>query len=233
MIYNCLIVDDEQLARQLIAAFIQKIPYLTVAGEARHPMEALEFMQNQSIDIIFLDIQMPEITGVEWLKSKNIRQAVILTTAYAEYALEGYQLNVMDYLVKPFAFERFYKAAEKTREFLELKYAGSSTRPAQDFISVHADHKIHKIRYEDILYIEGLREYVSFYTREQRIISLQSLKKLEELLPSDQFVRIHKSYIVPVVRIKNMEGNEVEIGNKKIPVGRSYREIVLKRIFNE
>ena len=236
MSIRCMVVDDEQLARTLLEEYVKKLPQLRLVAVCRNPLEAMEVLQEEEVELMFLDIQMPELTGVEFLKSMRVKPAVIFTTAYSEYALEGYQLDVIDYLVKPFSFERFVKAVDKASEMIRLKKldkAGEAAQVKDDFIVVHADHKIYKIRLDDIRYIEGLKEYVSYYTENKRIIALESLKNLEEILPSDRFIRVHRSYIVPVDKIKIMEGNQLEIGGKMIPVGRSYREEVLKRIFGE
>ncbi len=236
MSIRCMVVDDEQLARTLLEEYVKKLPQLQLVSGCRNPLEAMEVLQKEEVELMFLDIQMPELTGVEFLKSMHVKPAVIFTTAYSEYALEGYQLDVIDYLVKPFSFERFVKAVDKASEMIRLKKldkAGEAAQVKDDFIVVHADHKIYKIRLDDIRYIEGLKEYVSYYTENKRIIALESLKNLEEILPSDRFIRVHRSYIVPVDKIKIMEGNQLEIGGKMIPVGRSYREEVLKRIFGE
>jgi len=237
MSYTCLIVDDEQLARKLLEEFVAKVPMLELRGMCKNPMEAMEIIKSEPIDIMFLDIQMPELTGVEFMKSLNQKPATIFTTAYSEYALEGYQLDVIDYLVKPFPFERFLKAVNKAIDFIDLKRNAqhSDTRIAEDadFVLLHADHKIYKVKLKDIKYIEGLKEYVSYYTSEKRIIVLQSLKSIEESLPSDKFIRVHRSYIVPIDKIKSLDGNQVQIGDKLIPIGRSYKEDVLKRVFGE
>lgn len=236
MNYTCLIVDDEQLARKLLQEFVSKVPALELKGMCKNPLEAMEIMNTQAIDILLLDIQMPELTGVEFLKTLKNRPATIFTTAYSEYAIEGYQLDVIDYLVKPFSLDRFIMAINKAMEFIDLrrkaKAAGSAVNNETEHLLLHADHKIYKVKLNDILYIEGLKEYVSYYTREKRIIVLQSLKSIEESLPSDRFIRVHRSYIVPIDRIKTLDGNQVQIGEKLIPIGRSYKEDVLKRVFN-
>ncbi len=231
MALKCILVDDEQLARTLLKNYIQKMPELDLIGEFKNPLDALAKLRESEVDLMFLDIQMPNITGIELLRSLKAKPMVVFTTAYAEFALEGYQLDVIDYLLKPFTFERFLQATNKALELHALKQSGKSD--TRDFVTVRADHKIHKIYLDDILYIEGLKEYVSYYTETARIIVLQSLKGLEETLPSDKFLRIHKSYIVPVERIKAMDGNQVEIGDKKIPIGRSYKEIVTERVFKQ
>lgn len=226
---RCLVVDDEELARALLAEFIGKLPHLELVKSCKNPLEVLVLLQEQPIDLMFLDIQMPDLTGVELLKSLPQKPLVIFTTAYADYAIEGYQLNGVDYLLKPFSFDRFLQAVNKAGERLRYPYPAPV---ADDFLTVHADHKVYKIRFDDILYIEGLREYVSYYTTGQRIIALQSLKGLEELLPADRFLRVHRSYIVPIERISSIDGKELTVGDKQIPLGKMYREIVMQRVFH-
>ena len=160
------------------------------------------------------------------LKTITQKPIVIFTTAYSEYAIESYELDVLDYLVKPFSFERFLKSVNKAAELVSLKHNIDSPHTGPEYISVNADHKIYRVRLGDILYIEGLREYVSYYTSEKRIIALASLKSLEATLPKNRFVRVHKSYIIPIDKVKAIEGNMLDIGIKKIPIGRSYREKV-------
>ncbi len=233
---KCMIVDDEHLARTLLEEYVKKLPHLELVATCKNPLEAMEVLQREAVDLMFLDIQMPELTGVEFLKSMAVKPAVIFTTAYSEYALEGYQLDVIDYLVKPFPFERFLKAVNKASELIRLRKLDEEPKPAQvmdEHIVVHADRTLYKIKLNEIKYIEGLKEYVSYFTEEKRIIALESLKRLEEILPADRFMRVHRSYIVPFGRVKIMEGNQLEIGGKMIPVGRSYREEVLKRVFGE
>lgn len=237
MSYTCLIVDDEQLARRLLEEFVSKIPMLELKGMCKNPLEAMDVLSKEHIDIMFLDIQMPDITGVEFIKSLQQKPATIFTTAYSEYALEGYQLDVIDYLVKPFPLDRFIKAVNKAIEYIDLKRNANNNDQQNgtnsEYLLLHADHKIYKVALDEIKYIEGLKEYVSYYTKEKRIIVLQSLKSIEESLPSDKFIRVHRSYIVPIDKIKTLDGNQVQIGDKLIPIGRSYKEDVLKRVFRE
>lgn len=234
MSYSCLIVDDEQLARQLLEEFVSKVPTLELKGMCKNPLEAMEILEKEKIDILFLDIQMPELTGVEFVKTLQQKPAIIFTTAYSEYALEGYSLDVIDYLVKPFPLDRFIKAVNKATDFIDLHRKAQNTHEDEaDYLLLHADHKIYKVHLNEIEYIEGLKEYVSYFTKEKRIIVLQSLKSIEESLPSSKFIRVHRSYIVPINKIKTLDGNQVQIGEKLIPIGRSYKEDVLKRVFNE
>jgi len=236
MSYSCLIVDDEQLARQLLEGFVNKIPGLELKGMCKNPLEAMEILNKEKIDILLLDIQMPELTGVEFLRSLKNKPTTIFTTAYSEYALEGYELDVVDYLVKPFSLDRFIQAINKATGHIDLKRKaelGNGSPDDQEFVLLHADHKIYKVKLNEIQYIEGLKEYVSYYTKEKRIIVLQSLRSIEESLPKDQFIRIHRSYIVPIDKIKSLDGNQVQIGDKLIPIGRSYKDEVMRRVFNE
>jgi len=236
---TCLIVDDEELARTLLENYISRLPYLKLAGKCSNPIEALQLLQHQSVDLIFLDIQMPEMIGTDFLKSLSHKPMVVFTTAYAEYALEGYELNVVDYLLKPFPFERFLKAVNKASDLSKLKSNIESTciissedaATEKNYILVKSEHKVHRIYYNDILYIQSMREYVAYYTPKGRILSLGSLKKLEVDLPQSQFLRIHKSYIISKAKASTLEGNMVHIGKEKIPIGASYREEVLKLLF--
>lgn len=236
---SCLIVDDEELARTLLENYVNRLPYLNLVGKCSNPIEALQLLQNQSVDLIFLDIQMPEMIGTDFLKSLSQKPMVVFTTAYAEYALESYELNVVDYLLKPFPFERFLQAVNKASDLARLKsndgsnssISSESTTDEKNYILVKSEHKVHRILYADIQYIQSMREYVAYYTPSGRILSLGSLKKLEVNLPQDQFLRIHKSYIISKDRVSILEGNMVHIGKEKIPIGASYREEVLKLLF--
>ncbi|MEO1258952.1 MAG: response regulator transcription factor [Bacteroidota bacterium] len=232
MTIRCLVVDDEELARKLLENFIGRMPTLQLAGQCKDPMEAIQFMQKNTIDLIFLDIQMPGLTGVEFLRTLKQKPVVIFTTAYPEYAVEGYSLDVIDYLLKPFSFERFVQAVNKASELLTLKsFQNEPSTGSKDFILVKSEHKIHRIKYEDINYIQSMREYVAYYTPNGRILSLNSLKSLEAELPSNRFLRIHKSYMVAIEKVETLEGNMVHIGKDKLPIGASYREVVLGKIF--
>lgn len=233
---RCLVVDDEELARTLLSNFIGRLPSLELAASCANPLEAMVVLQQQSIDLLFLDIQMPDLTGIEFLRTLPRKPIVIFTTAYAEYALEGYALDVTDYLLKPFSFERFLQAVNKAIALLQAKAntgaaVAVDTVSAKDYILVKADHKMHRLRFDDILYIQSMREYAAFYTAAGRILSLSSLKNLEEALPPERFIRIHKSYIVAISKIDTLEGNMVQIGKEKLPVGANYKEELVRRVF--
>ncbi len=234
---KCLVIDDERLARDYLKNYISKIPELELLGDFNSPLKATELIKTGNIDLMFLDIQMPDITGVDFLKSLTHKPEVILTTAYQEYALEGFNLSVVDYLLKPFSFERFYQAVNKVIDKLENKMGvgdkmqlpiQSQTSYADTYLTIRADRKFYKINFDDIKYIEGQKAYVSFYTGKKRITALASLKELEEALPNDKFIRIHKSYIVAIREILSLEGNIIEVGDAKLPVGKIYKDDVLK-----
>ncbi|MEZ4827871.1 MAG: LytTR family DNA-binding domain-containing protein [Bacteroidia bacterium] len=230
---NCLIVDDEHLARKLLAAYISKIPGLTLAGECENALDATAFLREEKIDLMFLDIQMPDLTGVELLRSLHYKPQVILVTAYAAYALEGYELNVTDYLLKPVSFERFVQAVNKASEQHRLRSQPETEIRAEqgkDYFFVKVDYKLVKIRYDEILFVEGMREYVNIQTPRKRHIVYQSMKNMEALLPEGKFARVHKSYIVALDKIQSTYGNVVEIGEKEVPIGKSYKDDFLRKI---
>ena len=224
MSYRCLIVDDESLALRLMEDHVSKVPGLEIVGKCRHALEALQVLQREEIDILFLDIQMPDLTGVELIKILKHKPAIILTTAYAEYALEGYQLEVVDYLLKPIALDRFLQAVRKAQEWVDLRKQAPSvpqtTKP--DHFFVKSDYKQVRINYADVTHVEGLREYVSIYAGGKRIVTLETMKNMEQLLPSDLFMRVHKSYIVNTSRIKSINGNQIELGEIRIPLGKVF-----------
>ncbi|HNK98385.1 MAG TPA: LytTR family DNA-binding domain-containing protein [Chitinophagales bacterium] len=232
MSYRCLIVDDESLALRLMEDHVSKVPGLEIVGKCRHALEALQVLQREEIDILFLDIQMPDLTGVELIKILKHKPAIILTTAYAEYALEGYQLEVVDYLLKPIALDRFLQAVRKAQEWVDLRKQAPSVPQTtkQDHFFVKSDYKQVRINYADVTHVEGLREYVSIYAGGKRIVTLETMKNMEQLLPSDLFMRVHKSYIVNTSRIKSINGNQIELGEIKIPLGKVFRAQVLGRL---
>jgi DNA-binding LytR/AlgR family response regulator len=223
---RCLVVDDEELARALLQNYVARLPHLELIGSCKNPLEAMAFLQQHPVDLLLLDIQMPELSGTEFLRTLPQRPLVIFTTAYPDYALEGYELDVVDYLLKPFGFERFMQAVGKVSERLKGK---NTIETDKEFILVKSEHRLH---YEEIVYIEGMREYVAFHTHAgARILSLRSLKQLEAELPTDKFIRLHKSYIAAIQHITALEGNQVLVAGQKLPLGANYRELVLERLF--
>ena len=226
---NCLIVEDEPLARKLMTDYVRKISYLNLVDACSSPLAAMEILRQQSIDLLFLDIQMPEITGISLLKALQKKPMVILTTAYSEYALEGYELDVVDYLLKPITFERFLRAVEKASQrrmapAQQVVERIVAVDPSQPFVFVKDGTKMVKVRWEDILYVEGLKDYVTIHTKQQKVVTLQRLKALEEQLPSDKFIRIHNSFIVAVDAIEVIHKGEVQIGSALIPISDTYRK---------
>lgn len=242
MILKCIAVDDEPLALDIIADYVAKVPFLELVKRTESAIEAMQLVQEGNIDLVFLDIQMPELTGIQFLKIAGNKANYILTTAYSQYALESYDLNVSDYLLKPIAFDRFYKAVEKVRnqhQKQEVAVAAPAPEPVatppvaapiQDFIFVKTEHKIQKIELDDILYIEGLKDYISIFTKNERVITLQNMKKMEETLPKGEFIRVHKSYIISVDKIESIERSRISIAGKTIPVGDTYRDAFFKLI---
>lgn len=224
---SCLIVDDEPLARSLLKDYVSKVSSLKLVEVCSSPVAAMEILQSQPVDLLFLDIQMPEITGLSLLKIMKKKPLVVLTTAYSEYALESYELDVVDYLLKPITFTRFLQAIDKVNSRLNPSPGQPEKiipNPAQPFIFVKDGTKLVKVRWEDILYIEGLKDYVTIHTRQQKVVSLQRLKSLEEQLPAEQFIRIHNSYIVALNSIDVIHKNEVHVGSVTLPISDSYRK---------
>ncbi|MEQ9415880.1 MAG: LytTR family DNA-binding domain-containing protein [Cyclobacteriaceae bacterium] len=224
---NCLIVDDEPLARNLLSIYVKKIPYLNLVSTAENAISAMSLLRENDIDLLLLDIQMPELTGINMLKAIQKKPMVILTTAYSEYALESYDLDVVDYLLKPVTFERFLKALEKVNQRLPQKEITTTTpviEKSPSFVFVKDGTKLVKVVLEDILYEEGLKDYVTIHTKQQKIVSLQRLKTLEEQLPPEQFTRIHNSFIVALNAITAIHRGEVQIGTMRLPVSESYKK---------
>ncbi|MFI5154300.1 MAG: LytR/AlgR family response regulator transcription factor [Chitinophagales bacterium] len=229
---NCIIIDDEPLARKGIKEYIADVDFLQLSGEFDNPLKALDMLTSQKIDLIFLDIQMPKITGLEFLKTLSQRPLVILTTAYPQYALEGFELNVVDYLLKPFSFERFWKAVVKAKSQLESRNQTQETSVENSYFFIKADNKLVRIHFDDILFVEALQNYVAVHTSDKKLISYLTFKSVEEYLPPDRFLKIHKSFIVSLSKIDSIEGNELRIGSHFLPISRSSKEEVLEKILS-
>ena len=233
--YNVIIVDDEYLARKLLQDYVSNVESLQLVATCSNAFEAMEALTNNTIDIMLLDIQMPDLTGLELVKSLEKKPAVIFTTAYSEYAVDAFNLAVVDYLLKPFDFPRFFQAIRKAIGNVQPKAEETTKQAADisksnDFITVKADYKLYKINYDDLLFIEGQHEYVTFHTTQRRITALFALKDLEEMLPKDRFVRVHKSYIVSFKHIQDLDKSDVTVAGNKVPVGASYRDDLLSRL---
>ena len=234
--YTCLAIDDEEHALELIRLYTDKIPYLELVKTTTSPIDGLEWLRNNNVDILFLDIQMNDLTGMQLLNVADIKIPVILTTAYSEYAIESYDYQVVDYLLKPYSFDRFLRgvnrALEKPKQIEVRLEKEKENAPKELFIKGDAKNKFHRVIIDDILYIEGLRNYIQIVCREKKIITLQNLKDLEIQLSDYPFMRVHKSYIINLNRIDMLEGHTVMIGTQRIPVGASHREAFYERINN-
>ncbi len=224
---NGLIIDDEPLARNIIVEYAKKIPSLTIVGECGDAIYAHEIIQSRQIDLLFLDINMPKLSGIEFIKSLKNPPLVIFTTAYSEYALDGFELKAIDYLKKPFSFERFCNAYFRAEELLLLKQSSirkEVNEKIQEYLFIKSDKKTIKVKISDINYIEGLGDYIKLYTNDKKIVTNLSMKKIEALLPENKFYRIHKSFIIALDKIDSIEGNLVKLTNIRLPVGNSYRQ---------
>jgi DNA-binding LytR/AlgR family response regulator len=225
---NCLVVDDEPIAREGIMEYIRQIEYLNPVAQCKSAVEAAGLLQKNKIDLIFLDIQMPKLTGIEFLKALADPPLVIFTTAYSEYALEGFELDVVDYLLKPISFARFLKSAEKAQSYLHARNKEVSI--TNEFFFIKCNGKIEKIIMADVIYIEAMSNYVIIHTRQKKYITYLTFSGIEEQLPAQLFVRIHKSYLVAISAIQTIDGNEVITSSMGLPLSKNYRNDVMNRI---
>lgn len=232
MTLQCLIIDDEPMARTGLKEYIQDVAFLQLAGEFDNPMKAIDALQQQPIDLLFLDIQMPRMTGLEFLKTLAHPPLVIFTTAYPNYAVEGFELNAVDYLLKPFSFERFWKAVTRAKALRELAAPNNAVAAGADadYFFIKSDSKLIKIRYDDILFVEALQNYVAVYTSDKKYITYLTFRSIEEYLPAGRFVRTHKSYIVAAGKVESIAGNDIRIGQHHIPISRTERDAVLQQL---
>ncbi|RNC63921.1 LytTR family DNA-binding domain-containing protein [Proteiniphilum sp. X52] len=228
MILNCWIVDDEPLALSLLESYVRKTSFLRLTGKYSNALSAMKHLADRKVDLLFLDIQMPEVNGMELARLIGDHTRIIFTTAFSEYALEGYKVSALDYLLKPFSFADFLTAAKKALNWFEMtgKKPAAETVQENSGIFVKSDYKLLHVLFDDILYIEGLKDYVKIYTENQPkpILSLISLKALEEDLPSDRFMRVHRSYIIHRNKISSINKRRIIIGEKQIPMGDTYRK---------
>ncbi len=231
---NCIIIDDEPLARKGLKEYIADIEFLNLIAEFDNPLKATTLLAEQPVELLLLDIQMPKITGLDFLKSLPSPPLTILTTAYPQYALQGYELNVIDYLLKPFSFDRFLKAAMKAKAYIET--AGKNPlqqgkkNESDNYFFIKTDNKLVKLLHDDVLFAEALQNYVAIHTREKKYICYLTIKSVEEQLPSDKFIKVHKSYIVAANKVETIEGNDIRIGTHSIPISRNTKEEVLEKI---
>lgn len=221
---NCAIIDDEPLAIDLLKDYVSKTYFLELEFSTTNPLEALQKMEEKVVDLVFLDIQMPELNGMDFLKIAGHKTKVILAPAYSDFALESYDYGVIDYLLKPISYERFYKSVLKAKEFFKVSETEIQTQtiPEKDSFFVKSDGKQLKILFDEVLFIEGLRDYVNIKTSEKEIIVLENLKDLESVLPQN-FLRVHRSFIINLSKISEIEGNSVSIENQRIPIGETYK----------
>lgn len=222
---RCVIIDDEPLPIELLSAYAARIPELTVLAKFNDPVMAVDFIRNHVVDLIFLDIQMPHLNGIDLVKSLPVKPMVIFTTAFPEFAVDGFEMNAVDYLLKPFDFERFRKAVEKASEFNAYTQQPKGM-PKEAFIFVKSEYKAVKINLSDILYIEGMDSYVKIYAGGKPVLSLMSMKAMLEMLPTDDFLRVHRSFIIPISKVNSIRNKVIKVGDKEIPIGGTYEETV-------
>jgi DNA-binding LytR/AlgR family response regulator len=228
---SCIIIDDEPLARKGLKEYIADTDFLQLTGEFDNPLKAADMISRGEVQLLFLDIQMPKITGLEFFKTLQQAPPVIFTTAYPQYALDGFEVNALDYLVKPISFDRFLKATLKAKEYYEVREKNSAAaRATSDYFFIKADNKLVKLEYDDILFAEALQNYVVIHTKEKKYMTYLTFRSVEDYLPTDKFIKTHKSYIVSAARIESIEGNEIRIGNHHIPISRNLKDEVMERL---
>lgn len=230
---KCVIIDDEPLARKGLMEYVAEVDFLELAGEFEHPLKAMSRLNVGDIQLLFLDIHMPKLSGIELFKALPDPPPVIFTTAFPQFALEGFELNALDYLVKPISFERFLKAVLKSREYYEVRQKNAAEgRPedVKDYFFIKADSKLVKIRFDEILFVEALQNYVTIHTTDKKFITYLTFKAVEDYLPKDNFIKCHKSYIVAISKIKSIEGNTITIGSHQVTVSRNCKDEVMERL---
>jgi DNA-binding LytR/AlgR family response regulator len=226
-------VEDEPIARKVLQEYVDEIDYLELKGQAENPLKAIPLLQDNDVDLIFLDINMPKINGIDFLKSSKLNASIIITTAYPVYAVEAYGLDVLDYLVKPISFERFLKACNKVKELKTQKASAPAQTTYANHFFVKCDNQIEKVLYDELLYAEAMMNYVMLYTLSRKMMVYITIKGLEEQLPSETFIKVHKSFIVNISKIKSIEGNILNIGTEKIAISQNLREKVINEIVKD
>ena len=228
---NCIAIDDEPLALTKLEGFISKVPDLKLIRTFDNAIEAIGWLKENSADLIFLDIQMEQLTGIQFLEATGSTSRVILTTAYDQYAIRGFELNVTDYLLKPYSFQRFVQAVNKVMEYFSQKTSANQTLQKTDrYIFVKTEYRLERVDIDDILYIEGMKDYLRIICTDKKIMTLQSFARIEESLPANKFCRVHKSFIVAIDKIKSVERGVILIADQRIPVSNTYKEIFFSRI---
>jgi len=230
MSISCIIIDDEPLARKGLSEYINDTDFLSLQGEFDSPLKAADQVSNGKVQLLFLDIEMPRISGLDFFKTLIHPPPVIFTTAYPQYALDGFEVNALDYLVKPFSFDRFLKAAMKAKEFYEVRETNQKVNTVSDFFFIKSDGKIIKILFDEILYAEALQNYVVIHTSAKKYMTYLTFKSVEDYLSSDKFLKVHKSYIVAVSKIDSIEAGDIRIGQAHIPISRNQKEDVMSKL---
>ena len=227
---NCLIIDDEPMARTGLQEYIAEIEFLQLVASCENALKASPYLTDQKIDLIYLDIQMPKLSGIDFLKTLRHPPLTIVTTAFPDYAVEGFSLDVIDYLVKPITFDRFIKASRKAQDFFQCRAAGQTASPESDYFFVRCDSKYEKVYFNDVSYIEALQNYAIIHIPGRKLISYLTLTSLENQLPARRFIKVHKSFIVSVPHVQAIEGNEIIIEHARIPISRALRDHVIQQI---
>jgi two-component system, LytTR family, response regulator len=231
MVINCILIDDEPLARKGLKEYISDVDFLNLIGDFDSPLKATELLSKANTQLLFLDIQMPKITGLEFFKSLQNAPPVIFTTAYPQYALDGFDLNALDYLVKPISFERFLKAALKAKEYYETRQHNADLNEKKDdYFFIKTDNKLVKIFFDEILFVEALQNYVTIHTADKKYITYLTFKSVEEYLPAERFIKTHKSYIVSASKVNSIEGNDIRIANHHVPISRNEKDDVMEKL---
>ena len=232
---DCIVVDDEPMARKVLEEYIEDVDFLTLVAKAENPLKAASLLSANKVDLMFLDINMPRMSGIDFLKSNTKLPLTILTTAYSEYAIEGFELDVLDYLVKPFSFDRFLKAATKAKEYVELQSKSSTIQinKSNNYFFVKCNGKIEKVLYDDLIYVEAMLNYIILHTTDKKMIVYHTIKSIAEQLPETMFLKIHKSTIINTTKIKSIEGNEIDMGKAKVIISQNLHDVVLKAIVKD
>jgi DNA-binding LytR/AlgR family response regulator len=231
---NCIIIDDEPLARKGLKEYVADVDFLQFQGEFENPLKATGLLAAGNVELMFLDIQMPKITGLKFFKTLLKAPPVIFTTAYPQYALEGFEMNALDYLVKPISFERFYKAALKAKEYYEVRQKNLPvSQERKDHFFIKSDNKLIRIRFDEILYVEALQNYIVVHTLSKKYITYLTFHSVEEYLPADRFIKVHKSYMIALSKVDSIDGNIIRLGTHDIPISRNLKEEVIARLLGD
>ena len=230
MSITCIIIDDEPLARKGLKEYVTDVDFLNLIGEFDNPLKAAELISRGGVQLLFLDIQMPKITGLDFFKTLQNAPPVIFTTAYPQYALEGFEVNALDYLVKPVSIDRFFKAVHKAKEFYEVRDTNRKEADSSAYFFIKADNKLVKILFDEVQYVEALQNYVTIHTATRKYMTYLTFKSVEDYLPADKFLKVHKSYIVAASKIDSIEGNDIRIGQQHIPISRNQKDEVMDKL---